>query len=53
MAVLGYPLQGAYLKDFCVIDPHKFIGIGTVRRCDFFRVDVALLEDVCHSGGRL
>jgi hypothetical protein len=28
--------------------PHRLIGSGTIRRCGFFGVDVALLEEVCH-----
>lgn len=34
-----------------VISPHKFIGSGTTRRCDF--VGMALLEEVQHCRGGL
>ena len=29
------------------------MGSGTIRRCGFVGVCVALLEEVCHCGGRL
>ena len=28
--------------------PVRLIGSGTIRRCDFVGVRVALLEEVCH-----
>jgi hypothetical protein len=28
-------------------------GIGTIRRCGLVGVRAALLEEVCHCGGRL
>ena len=34
------------------IGPHNHIGSGTVRRYDFDGVDMTLLEEVCHCGGR-
>ena len=30
---------------------HNLIGSGTIRRYDFVRVGMALLEEVCHCGG--
>ena len=29
--------------------PHNLIGSGTTRRCGFVAVNMALLEEVCHS----
>jgi hypothetical protein len=29
------------------------IGSGTILKCDLVGVGVALLEEVCHCGGRL
>lgn len=34
-----------------VISPHRFMGSGTIRRCDF--VGMALLEEVQHCRGGL
>ena len=34
-----------------VIDPHKLIGSGIIRRCDLIGVGVALLEEMRHCGG--
>ena len=36
-----------------VIGSHKLIGSGTISRCGFVGVSVALLEEVCHCGGGL
>ena len=33
-----------------VIGPHNLIGYGTIRRCGFVGVGMALLEEVCHCG---
>ena len=32
---------------------HKLTGSGAIRRCGFVGVGMALLEEVCHCGGRL
>ena len=34
-----------------VIGPINLIRNGTMRRCGFFGVGVALSEEVCHHGG--
>lgn len=36
-----------------IIDPFKLTGNGTIGRCGFVGVGMALLEGVCHCGGRL
>ena len=33
------------------IGPPNLTGSGTIRRCGFVGVGVALLEEVCHCGG--
>ena len=36
-----------------VTGPHILIGSGTIRRCGFVDVGMALLEEVCHCRGGL
>ena len=36
-----------------VIGPHNLIGSGTIRRCGFVGVGMALLEEVCDCEGGL
>lgn len=33
-----------------IIGPQKTIGNGTIRRCGFFGINLALLEEVSHCG---
>ena len=33
--------------------PYMPTGSGTIRRCGFVEVGVALLEEACHCGGEL
>ena len=54
---MGYFTQCSGLNRF---GPHRLvclsgwpIGNGTTKRYDLVRVDVALLKEVCHSGGGL
>ena len=35
------------------IGSYKLIKSGIIRRCGFDGMGMALLEEVCHSGGRL
>lgn len=46
-------LMGVEFGSLNVIGPHKLIGTGSIRRCDFIQVGMALLEEVCHCGGGL
>lgn len=45
------------IENFCdnlnVIGHHKLIGSGNIRRCGLFLVDVDLLKEFGHYGGRL
>lgn len=36
-----------------VIGPHNLIGSDTIRSCGFVKLDMALLEKVCHCEGGL
>ena len=45
-----YGGQGVECVSLNVFGPHKFIGSGTTRKCDFVRVDMVLLEEVYHCG---
>jgi hypothetical protein len=47
--VQAYGGQGVACSNLSMCDP----GNGTNRRCDLVGVDVAFLEEVCHSGGGL
>ena len=46
------------IREWCcgslnVIDPHNLIASGSIRKCGFVGVGMALLEKVCHHGGGL
>ena len=48
-----YGSQGGECGSLNIIDKHKLIGNGTIKRCDFAGIGMTLLEELHHCGGGL
>ena len=48
-----YGSQGGECGSLNVIDKLRFIGNGTIKRCDFAGIGMTLLEELYHCGGGL
>ena len=48
-----YRGQGVECGSLNAIGLHKLLRSGTIGRCGLVRVSMALLEEVCHCGGRI